>query len=133
MTSISSLIAKFEQRDIHLKVDGERLVFDAPRSSLTDDDLNLLRQNKSAIIRCLQIAHETQVDYLIDGREVEEIDPATVPTCGCGLLCDVRSGGGLWICSKCSPEIRQRMERVGRFLAEIASLQSRYSVSRKEA
>jgi hypothetical protein len=54
MTRRARLIAAFEDRNIHVELDGERLVVDGPADIVTDDLVAELRACKPEIIRTLR-------------------------------------------------------------------------------
>jgi TubC N-terminal docking domain len=54
MTRAARLIAAFEERNIHVKLDGKRLVVDGPADIVTDDLVAELRARKQEIIRALR-------------------------------------------------------------------------------
>jgi hypothetical protein len=48
------LIGEFEERNIHIELDGERLVVNGPADIVTDDLVAALRARKQEIIRALR-------------------------------------------------------------------------------
>ena len=61
MTGAGRLITEFEERNIRVKLDGERLVVDGPVDIVTDDLIIELRARKQEIIRAL---HGWRVTYV---------------------------------------------------------------------
>ena len=54
MTRAGRLIGGFEERNIHIELDGERLVVNGPADIVTDDLVAALRARKQEIIRALR-------------------------------------------------------------------------------
>jgi hypothetical protein len=54
MTTAARLIAALEHPNVHVQLDGERLVVDGPADIVTDDLIAELRARKAEIIRALR-------------------------------------------------------------------------------
>jgi hypothetical protein len=122
--TVAELLAELAARGVVIKRAGDLLNIDAPRGTLQENDLAMLRERKADVMRWLRLAEGLPVDR----RATEllgcaEIDPEAVPSClVCGLLCDTQTMTDVWRCSRCDRRAAERRLRTVRLWAHAARL-----------
>ncbi len=70
-TSVESLLLSFQQRGIELSLSGEKVKYSAPSGTMTEDDIEVLKENKGRITEYLLAHNESKVIIDIDNRYEE--------------------------------------------------------------
>jgi len=124
------LLADFVARGVVVAIAGDDIKLRAPAGSLTDADLDVLRDHKPDIIRLLRLADGLPIDDTAARLlAMDEVDPADVPTCtSCGRLCDVQTLDDAWHCTPCDPLAEDRRRRTEKLLRTAAAI--RYTHNR---
>ncbi|WDQ15725.1 hypothetical protein [Rhodopirellula sp. P2] len=119
-----TLLAGFSARGIIVTLVGDDIKLRARDGILTDDDVIVLRDSKSDVLRWLRVAEGLPVDD--DAAELlslDEVDPSEIPTCeSCGRLNDVQTGGSKWHCSQCDPSAESRRQLASRLIRSAHSI-----------
>lgn len=74
MTSIAHILTEFHRLGVHLKVEEDRLLFDAPKGIMTDARKAVLREHKDALLQYLRPSRQGEVP-----SPVAEQRPADIP------------------------------------------------------
>lgn len=140
------LLAELSRLDVVLRIEGERLAFDAPVGVLSVELKARIRADRAGLMVALAeptvpaviaepiviaepteptvpaVIEATVIDRvpLVDvwDESIELVDPDSVPTClSCGRSCDVMTLAGCWKCSRCDPEADERRRRTMRLLS----------------
>lgn len=116
--SAAALLDELAARDVVVTLCGESLEIDAPRNSLSDDDIDALQHNKHEIIRELRLANGLAADNKIaKWFECDEVDITSVPVCQrCSRYCDVQLMDDSWRCSNCDPSVETIRRRTSELL-----------------
>ncbi|GAA4455846.1 hypothetical protein [Novipirellula rosea] len=116
--SAALLLDELAARDVVVTLSGESLEIDAPRNSLSNDDINALQQSKRDIIRKLRVANGLSADDSVaKWFECDEVDIELVPVCKrCSQYCDVQLMDDSWRCSYCDPGVEAIRRRTSELL-----------------
>lgn len=140
------LLAELSRLDVVLRIEGERLAFDAPVGVLSVELKARIRADRAGLMVALAeptvpaviaepiviaepaepavpaVIEATVTDRvpLVDAwdESIELVDTDSVPTClSCGRWCDVITLVGCWRCSLCGPDDDEQRRRTLRVLA----------------
>ncbi len=125
--STNALLAELSSLGVVLRIEGERLAFDAPVGALSAELKARIGEDRAGLMVALAeptvptVIEATVTDRvpLIDvwDESIELVDPDSVPTClSCGRWCDVMTLADCWRCSRCDPEADERRRRTVRLL-----------------